>query len=425
MDQTIIVLLIALLMIVLFVSNKFSYGLVTMTCCALLCLTGVCSVETAFSGLSNKIIILMAGMFVLSAALAKTSFTRKLQDMMRLMRGKKDTALVAIMCICVAIMVQFMPCTATLALMMTFTAALGTDGDVTESRVLLPLLVMTGTFWNATPLGFGATAYATMNAMVEGFVDESMLFTIFDKAKVAIFPAIISLVYCLMCWRNMPKYEIETDAAAPGTSKNDAAPYTKTQETIIYVLFIAVMIILMFFQNYSYIAPVVAILVLAYTKIMDLKEIVRNMTIPTIWMTAGILVISTCISNSGAGTIIGNTVLNILGGTQNQWIIMIAFALTTVIMTSFMSNIATYMILTPIAASVAAACGADMRALVLIVNIGSYYAWFFPTGSNQAAMVFAAAKYNPLKIAKFTIPCLLISTAALIVSASFWFPMFH
>ena len=54
MEQSYIVLIILAVMIAGFILNKWSYGLTTMICCALLALTGVLPISDAFGGFCNK-----------------------------------------------------------------------------------------------------------------------------------------------------------------------------------------------------------------------------------------------------------------------------------------------------------------------------------------------------------------------------------
>lgn len=60
MSPTTIVLIVAILMAVLFLTGKYPYGLITMACCVILCATGVLDLPTAFGGLSNKLVVLIA-----------------------------------------------------------------------------------------------------------------------------------------------------------------------------------------------------------------------------------------------------------------------------------------------------------------------------------------------------------------------------
>ena len=59
--QMYIVLAITIFMIASFLIGKWPYGLTTMTCCALLGLTGVMDPVAAFGGVANKTTILIAG----------------------------------------------------------------------------------------------------------------------------------------------------------------------------------------------------------------------------------------------------------------------------------------------------------------------------------------------------------------------------
>lgn len=86
-----LVLAITIFMIVMFIVGKIPYGVTTMTCCALLALTGVMTVPEAFSGLSNSTTILIAGMLALATAFGKTSAVSRIRGL--LTRAKNKTAL--------------------------------------------------------------------------------------------------------------------------------------------------------------------------------------------------------------------------------------------------------------------------------------------------------------------------------------------
>lgn len=75
-----IVLGVMVLMIIAFVLNKWPFGLITMSCCIILGVTGVLDPATTFSGFCNPFVVMLAGAFVVTNALAKTSFIHGLQD---------------------------------------------------------------------------------------------------------------------------------------------------------------------------------------------------------------------------------------------------------------------------------------------------------------------------------------------------------
>ena len=87
--QLYIVLAITAFMIISFVVERF-LGVTTMTCCALLAITGYYDVSQAFSGLCNKTTILIAGMFTLAYAFGKTSLINRIRAQMTKIKERAD-----------------------------------------------------------------------------------------------------------------------------------------------------------------------------------------------------------------------------------------------------------------------------------------------------------------------------------------------
>ena len=141
-------------------------------------------------------------------------------------------------------------------------------------------------------------------------------------------------------------------------------------------------------------------------------------------MVAGVLVISSALSSSGAGEFVGNMVLKILGNNPSSILVISVFCVTSVIMTTFLSNNGTTAIMVPIAASTALAGGMNPKAVVLVVFCSTCLAIGFPTGCAAATMGFTIGNHNPVKTLKFTIPYLLIGMITLIISANIFFPVY-
>lgn len=143
-----------------------------------------------------------------------------------------------------------------------------------------------------------------------------------------------------------------------------------------------------------------------------------------IWLVAGVVTVANVMGSSGAGEFIGGLILKVLNGVSSGFVICLIFMTVTVIMTTFLSNTGTYLVLTPIAASVALAGNMDPRALGIIVALGSMGSYAFPTGSNQAALIYSVGNYNPIKVAKFTLPAMAIQIVTTAFFANIFFPLY-
>ena len=421
-----IVLGITAFMMVMFIINKVPFGVTTMTCCVLLAATGVVDVQTAFSGFANKIVVLIAPMLALSQAITKTSLVDHISAFLDRLKGKSGMGLILAFYAVGIVMAQFIPTTACIAILVVFLNTLRNTGDVTAKRIMLPLLGAMVAWKFRTPIGLGATTFAQLNAMAGDMLDPAFQIQMLDPFIFAIIPGICLTLYCVFCWKLMPKDDTSVDESK--LKKRTAADLLpKNQQIIVYVVFIAVMLVMLlntWTGNLMYIAPAAGVLALIFTGCMGVPETVKHMTADMTWMLAGVLTVADALSASGAGDLIGNGLLSVLGNVDQPFIIALIFSAVTVLMTTFISNLDTQSVLIPIAASVAMAGGWDPRGLLLIIGTCNYFAIAFPSGSGEAAVAFAAGGYNPGKVLRFTLPYCLIAIISCAVSATLLYPMY-
>lgn len=424
--QLYIVLAILAFMIISFVIHKIPFGVTTMICCVLLVVTGFYTPAQAFSGFSNQNIILLAPMFALSAAFGKTSLLKKIQARMVSLKDKRGYLLLAAMFAFIAVLAAFIPTTAMMTITLMFIIALGNSGDITPTTITIPALSILSVWCAVLPVGLGSTVFAQNNVLYEGIVtNENQLLQFLDYAKVAVVPSIICTIYAVFAYKLMPKRS-DFNAGDVHEAKEQAA-ISKRDETIIYVVFVIVMLSLFFgtqLGNIMYVMPAVGVLVLLISKAMSVKETVGALTQDAIWMAAGVLVMANALGDSGAGEVIGNFILKILGGNPSGIMVLFVFALVTVIMTTFMSNAATRNVLIPIAASTCLAAGWDPRGVVCIVFFCSNIAIAFPSGSPACGIAYGVGGYKIPQTLRYTLPFIIIAIIAVVVNANIMFPVY-
>lgn len=422
-----IVLGIMVFMIVGFLWGKWPLGLTAMTCCVLLALTKVMTIQEAFAGFVNRNLIVVAGMFVISTAFGKTSFVGRIQKKMSSMEGGKSSVALRVILLGLAILLaQFLPTTASLTVMMMFLTTLSADGDITPSRMLLPICGMVGLWTGKLPVGLGASYHLQINGFMETVgVPSDYMLTILDIGKVAIIPGILITIYTFFAYKWMPNKHINLTKL--GKSDKGPAPISKHDDVIIYTVFFLVMAAMFmndFLGDVMYLIPIVGILVLAYTKTLTIKEIVDPLTSDPVWMLSGLLVMGDALSKSGAGEFIGTSILKVLGDNPNGLFVMFVFCLVSVVMTAFLSNTATANVLIPIAATTALAANMDPRGLVIAIQICSTADVAFPTGSPATAIAYSTGGYNLVSTLKYSIPYLIIATISIALCAYAVFPVY-
>ncbi len=427
MSHLTIVLLVTLFMMVMFIWHKVPFGVTAMTCCLILAATGVVDLKSAFIGFGNKTVVLIAPILALSSVLTKTALVDKISGTLNMVQGKSGMMLIIAFYAVAALFSQFVPSTAALAILVVFLTTLNKSGEITANRLLLPLLGVMVAWKFRLPIGLGATTFATLNGFYEGIVGEGnpqYMIGLLDPLKFALIPIIVLTTYCLFAWKLMPKdQEVDTTKLKKGAVV-EKLPQAK--QMIVYIVFTLVMLCLIFNQitkNWMYLAPAAGVIILIFTGCIDAKDASKDMTQDMIWMLAGVLIVADAIGASGAGEVIGQFILNIIGQNPSQFKVMLIFSAATVIMTTFISNMGTQSVLIPIAASVALAAGWDPRGLVLIIGTANYFAVGFPSGSGECAVAFAAGEYNPAKVLKFTLPYMILAILSCAVSATLFYPL--
>ena len=411
-------------MMAMFIWGKYAYGLITMTCCVILAATGVLPLSGAFSGFCNQIVVLIAPTLALSEALKRTSLIGSFGTLLDKMKGTHGTLLILAFYAVGIIMAQFIPTTGAIAILIVFLATLGNTGDITTKRVMMPLLGVMVAWKFRTPIGLGATTFAMVNGFAGDILAPEFQLQLLDPFLYAIVPSICLTVYCIFCWKLMPKDDTAIDESKlKKQAQVELLPMNK--QYIVYGVFVVVVALMLFnILNLRYLAPAIGVIILIFTGCLKVPEAVKPMTSDMIWMIAGVLAVADALSKSGASELIGSVLQSGLEHVTNPYIICLIFSAVTVIMTTFLSNTATQAVLIPIAASICATAGWDPRGLLLIIGTCNYFAIAFPSGSGEAAVTFAAAGYNPVKILKFTGIYCIIAIISCGLMAQIMYPLY-
>lgn len=403
-----IVIAVLILMIIAFVMNKWPFGLITMTCCIVLGVTGVLDTTTAFSGLCNPMLVMMAGAIVVTNAFAKTSFIKGLQKrIIRLQNGKTGKSLMLVFVIAIFALATFMPTAAVLTIVFMMACNLSDEGEVNAARVIFPASALT-TIWSIRmPIGLGAGQFAILNSFLEPYGKQYTV-SLFDPMLAGLVPGILLSLYTIFCYKLLPKKNasIKNEMLDQGADDKNAK-MSKRDEIITYIVF-AMMMIFMIFNQFTgqllYIGPALCVVILVFAKIITVEEVKRGITADLIFMMAGIFTLTAALTDTGAGEMIGKAIISLFGGATSEIGLVALFAGIAIIITNFMSNNATMYALIPVAVTTGIAAGINPAPAVLAIDVAVKCAFILPSASGEAAMCYGASGYNFKETLKFTIP---------------------
>ena len=201
-----LVLALLLLVVIVFAFEWIPVDVATLLLLIVLVLTGILTLEEAFAGFSNDIIIILASIFVLSGALMKGGILDYLgESIHRLAGGSKTKVLLCVMPVTNFIS-AFMNNTTTTAVLMPAVLGLCRRSKLTPSKVLIPLAF-------ASMLGGTCTLIGTStNVAASAYVREHGLppFSMFEFLPVGVAVGVVGLAYMVLLGHRLLPDRTET-----------------------------------------------------------------------------------------------------------------------------------------------------------------------------------------------------------------------
>lgn len=418
--QLIITLVVMLLMIIGFLSGKFKLGLVAMAATTVLCLTGVLEFGEAYANFANKNVVMIGAMFILAGALSKTSLVPKMRDFL-MKHGDKAQLIIFLYILANAILIQFSMPTALMSMFLPFMTSFDENSKVQPQHLLFPGAVVAHCFQGLLPGAY----FVMINGLLEAN-NAGVQITALDYSKVLALPCLISLIWCgLIAWRFMPKSQ-KLDMSAFQSNQKKDQKLSSRQETIVYVAFVANMLV-MLFDKYipvsMYVCPIALDIILCFLGILDLNDVKNFINLDTLFILAGVMPIGTAMQKTGAGQVISDGIMSLLGGNPSPMLMLFAFYFAGALLTQFMSNTATQQAFVPLAIVTCLANGLDPRPFTMAIFAGCTAAMLTPTGSPSCAIAFGAGNYNIKNIVTGFLPLWLLYGIAVCFSANFFFPL--
>lgn len=220
--------------------------------------------------------------------------------------------------------------------------------------------------------------------------------------------AIIGFVYMITLGRKtLPKVEgydgehVEKVALTAGFSKRKMVV-----TAVICVLAFASMMIS---SSLLFVASLVGAVLLILTGCISEKEAFAAVDWKLFVLITCFGVISASITNSGGGELIANTFVKIVGRNASPTVVCAALFILTAILTNFMSNVVTTVMMGLIAIHIANGLGVNPTTMVIIVIIAANACFATPLGSPYFTMLMPVAKYKFSDYVRMGMPFMLIN----------------
>ena len=427
MDPAITTLCVLAVAAFLFVTELIPLAVTAMAACTALGILGVLPSKQVYAGLSNSTVVLFGGMFVIGAAMFKTGLAEAVGLWVVNKAGTGEVKLMGAVMLVTIILSSVSSNTGTVACLMPVIIGIAQAANIPASKELMPLAVAANVGGTITMIG------TPPNVIVTGALSAAGLpsFGFFEFALIGVPLSVIVLAYMLTIGRKtipvknagaMDEEAVKAAKEEAGAS-DDAAPKSKTKMWISGLILLGVVAAMAL--NLKTVplqtAAVTGAILCVITGCLKEKEAYAGIDWVTIFLFAGMLSVATAMDKTGAGKLIADTVVGMMGDHPNPIVLCAVLYLISNVLTQFMSNTASAALLAPIGISIAQSIGADPKPVLMSIGIAASMAFATPMATPPNTLVLGPGGFNFNDYVKVGVPlCIITFIASVIIIPIFW-----
>ena len=407
MNPMIVCLIIFALTIASYIWGKLTAGTTAILSLVALSLFGCLTPAEALANFGNANVIMIAGMCIVAAGFNRTRFCANLAaGISKIAKGSMTKILFGYVVLGIVLSQFIQSPVVVFGIVAPMALSSAKAANINPSKIIFPLGVAVISTNCILPLGAGATVAAELNGYMENYGYTAHTVSLFMPAIGRVLTIVVALLYCVFL---APKMAPEKTVSAEATAKSGqtaAQALSPFQERAGYIIFILDAVALMFASKLglaNWQITVLGALAMIICGVLKPKDAINSLPMPMLLLIVGSLGMSSALSATGAGDVIGawlSTFVSAVGG--NNYIIGLAFFLLPFVLTQFMQNRATMMIFIPIAIATCASIGGNPIGLMLLVQQGALSAFVTPLATPAVPYMMSYGGYDQKDMLKMS-----------------------
>ena len=385
-------------------------------------LLGFIPVKQVFSGLSNSTVVLFAGMFVVGASMFYTGLAQKIGGVVVSMVGTGENSLMFGLMSVGTVLSAFLSNTGTAACLLPVALGICASAKIPASRQLMPLAFACGWGGIITMVGTPPNIIANGALQAAGIQDQ---FGFFEYAWIGIPVSIAGMLYMMFVGKYLlPKaeldadQEIEQEVEANETSSKKQMVSGAILVAVVFVMAIGVKGVTL------EMAAIIGAIVCVLTGCLTEKQAYASIDWVTIFLFAGMMPVSKAMDVTGAGKMIAEWTVGIMGGSPSPLVVTAVLFLLSCGLTQFMSNTASAALLCPIGIAISQNLGADPKAVLMAIAVAASCAFASPVGTPPNTLVLGPGGYKFMDYVKAGTGLVLVCFAVSLVVIPMVWPFF-
>lgn len=382
-------------------------------------LLGVLTPAQVFSGLSNSTVVLFAGMFVIGAAMFQTGLAQQIGIRVVKSAGSDEKRLMGALMIITVALSSISSNTATVACLMPVVIQICAAAKIPVARQLMALAVAANVGGTITMIGTPPNILMSATLQASGLEP----FGFFEFAYIGIPLSVVGIIYMLTIGKNLcPSGHVDKIEEEADDKPKD---YRKM---MICAAILFIVVLGMAFESTIGIpmqtVAVIGALACVLTGCLMEKQAYRGIDWVTIFLFAGMLPLAEAMDKSGAGKLIADFVVSLMGDNPSPMIIVIAMFILSCGLTQFMSNTAAAALLAPIGISIAQSIGASPYPVLMAIGIAASCAFTTPVATPPNTLILVPGRFKFMDYVKVGVPLVFVSLVVCCVVIPFFWPFY-
>lgn len=227
-------------------------------------------------------------------------------------------------------------------------------------------------------------------------------------------------------WQDIARLSKEdADWIVLGQPLNEAAKVTLDYKAPVAAAIMVLMVVMMVF-DFIPVAPVTAVMIAGLLMVLtgcfrNVEAAYKTINWETIVLFAGMLPMSLALEKTGASGYISNTLVSGLGS-YGPLVLMAGIYFTTSLMTMFISNTVTAVLMAPIALQSAIQIGVSPVPFLFAVTVAASMCFASPFSTPPNALVMPAGQYTFMDYIKVGLPLQIIMGVVMVFALPLLFP---
>ena len=417
-SQAIITLVVLAVVAFLFVTELIPLAVTAIGASVTLGFLGVLSPSEVFSGLSNSTVVLFAGMFVVGAAMLESGLAQTIGNSVVKRVGTKELPLMIALMVLTIMMSSFASNTGTVACLLPVIIGICVAAKIPSSALLMGLAIAANTGGTITMVG------TPPNIIAAGALDAAGIpkFGFFEFAWIGIPLSIMSVIYMVFIGSKL----IPQNYSDVGAVSNVASAGTPRARLIcLAILFFVIMGLIFGIPGLTQeMVAIVGALACVLFGCLSEKKAYQGIDWVTIFLFAGMLPISTALEKTGAGAMIADEVVGLVGDNPSPYLFMSVLFCLSCGLTQFMSNTAAAALLCPIGISIANKMGCSPYPVLMAIAIAASCAFTTPVATPPNTLVMAPGKFKFIDYIKVGVPLVVLSLIICVVIIPMVWPFY-